>query len=216
MTPRPGREASPLFVEATPEDASRSSGLWLFVDVGFSRRTRSCGFAVDDCPPEELTFGCLVQRTLDVVSSASTPINLLLEAPLSAAFNKNGNPTGRRIEKRGSQVRYWYLGPACVVLVAATYLLRQIREATLKEPGSTAPIRLFEGFASFKEGRGTSSHVDDVSDLRNVAWGRAGVPGKVVWADDLKMNESDTLRSAFAVSGMDLGVPPVVLVGEES
>lgn len=37
-----------------------------------------------------------------------------------------------------------------------------------------------------------------------------------MWADDLKMNENDTLRSAFAVSGMDLGVPPVVLVGEES
>lgn len=216
MAPRPGREASPLFVEATLEDTSRSSGLWVFVDLGFSRQAKSCGFAVDDCPPEELTFGCLVRRTLDVVRSASTPVNLLLEAPLSAAFDKSGNPTGRRIEKRGSQVRYWYLGSACVVLVAATYLLRQVHDAALKEPRNIAPIRLFEGFVSFKEGRGSSSHVDDVADLRTVAWGRSGVPGKVVWADDLKMNESDTLRSAFAVSGMDLGVPPVVLVGEES
>ena len=215
MPLRPGREPHSPFVKAAPKDVSRNSGQWVFVDIGFSRESRTCGFAVDDYPPEELTFGSLVQRTLDVVRSASRPVNLLLEAPLSVAFNKDGNPTGRRIEKRGSQVRYWYVGPASVVLIAATYLLRQLHESAHKEPGGIAPIRLFEGFASFKERSVRSSHVDDVSDLRNVAWGRAETPGKVVWADDLKMNQADSLCSAFAVSGMDLGVPPVVMVGEE-
>lgn len=69
---------------------------------------------------------------------------------------------------------------------------------------------------SFKERTRRSSHADDVSALRNVAWGRPETPGSVLWRDDLKMNKSDTLCSAFAVSGMDLGVPPVVIVGEVS
>ena len=215
MRLRSRQEFNPPFVSAVREDASRDSGRWIFVDIGFARDKASCGFAVDDSPPEELTFGCLVQRTLDAVRSAPVPVNLLVEAPLSVAFNKDRNPTGRRIEKRGSQVRYWYLGPACVVLIATTYLLRHLHESLSQAPEVT-PVRLFEGFVSFKERTGRSSHAEDVSALRNVAWGRPETPGSVLWRDDLKMNKSDTLCSAFAVSGMDLGVPPVVIVGEES
>ena len=182
----------------------------MFVDIGFSRHARSCGIAVGEGIPKEITFAELTPFILEVVCAGTGPMNLLIEAPLSVAFTAEGNPTGRRIDKRGARTRYWYVGPGCAVLVAATYLLRDLYEL-----GSERQIRLFEGFASFKEMRAQSSHCKDVSDLRSVAWNVDQVPGKVVGPEGLKANPDDTLSSAFAVSGMDLGVPPVVVVGSD-
>ena len=199
-----------MLVPATENDATPNSGEWVFVDIGFSRNSRSCGFAVGDSEPQEVVFGSLAPQILSVIGKGRGPLNLLIEAPLSVAFNAKGNPTGRRIEKRGSRTRYWYVGPGCAVLVAATYLLRELYEAS-----PTRQVRLFEGFASFKEQGGSSSHTDDVADLRNIAWSRGQTLGRVVGPDGLKAEKGDILCSAFAVSGMDLGVPPVVVVGND-
>ena len=197
-----------MIVPATENDAMPNSGEWVFVDIGFSRGLMSCGFAVGDSEPQEVIFGSLAPQILSVISKGRGSLNLLIEAPLSVAFNAKGNPTGRRIEKRGSRTRYWYFGPGCVVLVAATYLLRELYAAS-----PSRQVRLFEGFVSFKEQRVPSSHAGDVAELRNVAWSRGQTPGRVVGPDELKAEEGDILCSAFAVSGMDLGVPPVVVVG---
>ena len=72
-------------------------------------------------------------------------------------------------------------------------------------------IRLFEGFASFKSQGKTSSHAADVAKLRRIAWGESD-EGRIVGRDGLKMRDDDVLHSAFAVSGMDFGVPAVVVV----
>ena len=72
-------------------------------------------------------------------------------------------------------------------------------------------IRLFEGFVSFKSKTAASSDADDVSDLRSVVWGESK-NGKIVGCDGLKIEKDDILRSAFAVSGMDFGIPAVVVV----
>ena len=151
-------------------------------------------------------YGDLEFRIADELAKGSFPLNLLIEAPLSVAFNVHGNPTGRRIERRGRDTRYWYVGAGAVTLLATTYLLRKLHDGK-----PTREIRLFEGFASFKSKGATSSHADDISKLRSVAWGESD-RGRIVDREGLKMRDEDILRSAFAVSGMDFGVPPVVVV----
>ena len=94
------------------------------------------------------------------------------------------------------------------MLLATMHLLRR-----LYEMDSIREIRLFEGFASFKSKQSRSSHTNDVSRLRGVAWGGSR-QGRIVEPEALKMKNDDILLSAFAVAGMDFGVPVVVEVGD--
>ena len=199
-----------MIVAGTVEDAVRDSGDWVFLDLGFSAKSRSCCIAVGDEPPSHVFYGELGSRLLALTRRATRPVNLLIEAPLSVAFTKDGNPTGRRIEIRGRDTRYWYVGPGAAMMVAATYLVRQLSDSV-----PVNEVRLFEGFASFKRKGLRSSHVDDVCALRDVAWGRGG-RGRIVGPDKLRMSGDDDLRSAFAVAGMDLRIPAVVLVEGEA
>lgn len=189
-------------------EIDRSSGRWLFVDLGFSENSKSCGFLAHDGAPEELRFAELVDRLASEAQHAKAPINLVLEAPLSVAFTARGNPSGRSIEKRGSKARYWYVGLGCSVLVAATYLLRSLMELEC-----STEIRLFEGLISFKESGAASSHSSDVLLLRDIAWNRETHAGTIVGAESLRRKQDDVIRSAFAVSAMDFGVPPVLAAG---
>lgn len=186
-------------------EAKRSSGEWVFVDLGFAQAAKSCGFLVGDGNPVEVSFSQLRADMLQIVVSDGKPLNLLIEAPLSVAFNENGNPTGRLVERRGEQTRYWYVGLGCSVLVAATYLLRSIHDAPAKRE-----IRLFEGFASFKPKGIRSSHRDDVLNLRRVIWEGDSKYGRIVPPGQLAASPAHRLQSAFLVAGMDFGVPPVV------
>lgn len=145
---------------------------------------------------------------LEIVASDVSPLNLLIEAPLSVAFNAAGNPTGRSIERRNRQIRYWYLGLGCGVLVAATYLLRAIYDTR-----PDREIRLFEGLASFKPRGIRSSHSDDVCNLRKIIWEGASKLGCVIPPEKLAVSQEDDLLPAFLVAGMNFGVPPVVALG---
>ena len=204
-----------MIVAGTVDEAVRESGDWVFADLGFSSKSKSCCIAVGDADPFHLTYGELASRLECLTTGAAGPVNLLLEAPLSVAFSKDGNPTGRRIEARRrvetgrTETRFWYVGPGAAVLIAATYLLR-----LLHDTNPVNEVRLFEGFASFKSKRTRTSHVEDVMALRDVAWG-SGNRGRVVGLDDLKARSGDVLCSAFAVAGLDFGIPAVVLVEEE-
>ena len=192
----------------TNAEANRHSGEWVFVDLGFAEKARSCGLLLGNGEPDEISFSQLKAKLLEVVVSDVRPINLLIEAPLSVAFNEHGNPTGRRIEKRKNQTRYWYVGLGCSVLVAATYLLRALHDAN-----PSCEIRLFEGFASFKPKGVRSSHSNDVISLRKVIWGGSSTSGFVVPAEKLAVSPKHELRSAFVVAGMNFGVPAVVALG---
>ena len=190
------------------EEISRQSGQWAFVNLGFAEKARSCGLVVDDGDPAELTFSGLLNQVSRLVQAGRAPLNLVIEAPLSAAFTRAGNPTGRTIERRGAQTRYWYVGLGCSVLVAATYLLRSIEEEK-----SPREIRLFEGLVSFKPKGTKSSHTEDVLGLRSVAWGTAPDAGRLIAPDQLRTSQEHRIVSAFRVAGMDYGVPPVIIVG---
>lgn len=192
----------------TTAEANRHSGEWVFVDLGFAEKAKSCGLLLGNGEPDEVSFSQLKTRLLEVVASDDRPLNLLIEAPLSVAFNEHGNPTGRGIEKRENQTRYWYVGLGCSVLVAATYLLRALHDANPRRE-----IRLFEGLASFKPKGVRSSHSNDVINLRKVIWDGGSTSGFVVPAEKLAVSRKHELRSAFVVAGMDFGVPAVVALG---
>jgi hypothetical protein len=189
-------------------DVYRTSGEWVFVDLGFAQTAKSCGLLVGDGEPKEVSFSQLRTEVIEIVTAGGKPLNLLIEAPLSVAFNVKGNPTGRSIERRKKQTRYWYVGLGCSVLVAATYLLRSIHDVR-----PVREIRLFEGFASFKSKDLCSSHSDDVLNLRKLIWENAEKSGHIVPPEQLAASQEDKLLSAFLVAGMDFGVPPVILLG---
>ncbi len=190
----------------TVTEVHPESGDWVFVDVGFANSARSSSILVGDAPPVDCTFAELKLRLAEICQESNKPLNLVLEAPLSVAFGANGNPAGRAVEKRNEQTRYWYVGLGCSVLVAATYLLRSIHD---QESGRE--LRLFEGFVSFKPAGKVSSHKDDVILLRDIVWHKIPSVGRIVDADELRMKHDDRLESAFTVSGMDFGVPAVIM-----
>jgi len=180
----------------------------MFIDMGFAQASKkSCGLAIAEEEPRNVRFSDLINEVKQAACSTTSPLNLLIEAPLSVAFDRAGNPGGRSIERRGSLTRYWYVGLGCSVLLAATYLMRSIYETQ-----SIRDIRLVEGFASFKAKGTKSSHIDDVRRLREVVWAAKPETGKIIAPRDLRRNTDDQLQSAFSVSGMDCGIPPVVMI----
>ena len=191
-----------------PDESIQNSGEWVFVDLGFAQAAKSCGLLIGSGEPKEMTFSQLRAEVLKIIASCKKPLNLLIEAPLSVAFNAKGNPTGRSVERRPKQTRYWYVGSGCSVLVAATYLLRAIHDA---QPNRE--IRLFEGLASFKSKGTRSSHSNDVLNLRNIIWERGLKSDRIVPPELLAVLKEDRVLSAFLVAGMDFGVPPVVALG---
>lgn len=190
----------------TIEEAKPDSGKWIFVDVGFSSGRKSCGFLVSDNEPEELQFGELKNRLKEHFYRDEGPLNLVLEAPLSCCFNSAGNPTGRIIEKREGEHRYWYSGAGATVLLASLDLLK-----TLSGDYSPRDIRLFEGFASFKND--VSSHKQDVLNLRDIIWAVEPSVGKVIAPEDLKRSDTDTIKSTLFYIGLDCKISPVLVVG---
>jgi hypothetical protein len=178
----------------------------VFIDVGFSQSRRTSGLLINGGEPRELTFAHLRNELVATLTKCSGVANLVLEAPLSAAFSKAGNPTGRSIERKGVQHRYWYEGAGCQVTLSAAYLLRSVIELP-----EAPEIRLFEGFASFKERGNKSSHADDTKAIRSVAWNEPGANGRIIKAEELVGPSIDRIESVFRVYGFDCGIPPVIM-----
>lgn len=198
-----------MIFSGTVADVNKNSGHWVFVDLGFSEKGKTCGLLFhDEQNPREITFSDMLHDVGKFLSIQKTTTNLLLEAPLSVAFNKKGNPTGRCVEEHPAFTsrRYWYTGLGCITMVAATHLLRHVFSLELD-----SDVRLFEGFASFKPKGQKSSHAKDVLGLRDIAWS-SSTKGRIVAPDSLHRQPQDRLESAFKVSGMDFGVPPVILL----
>jgi len=107
------------------EDISWPNGTWLILDIGFSNSKRSCGILLGDGEAKQLTFNEAIDEVVRIANTVPL-LNLVIEAPLSVAFDKAGNPKGRSMEKEGRTNRLWYVGPGCAVLVAVMYLMKAL------------------------------------------------------------------------------------------
>jgi hypothetical protein len=194
-------------IRALSGKLNRNDADWAFVDLGFSSNAKSCGVLIGGGAPANLTFSSMVERLSVLSQNDGLPLALVLEAPLSVSFNAAGNPEARQFEKRGGQSRCWYFGLACAVTTSALYLLRSLHDLRPKRS-----VLLLEGFVSFKPKGVKSSHEADVEALRAVAWGESGA-GYVVEPDSIANKPTDRVQSAFLPSGLDFGVPPVVVAG---
>jgi hypothetical protein len=181
-----------------------TSGNWIFLDIGFANKAKSCGLLFGDGLPSEVTFNEAVQRICKYIKTNNNPINLVIEAPLSVSFDINGNPKGRRIEKQNNRTRYWYVSLRTTVMVAAFYLVKAIVDAN-----PVNEVRLFEGFVSFKDSKKKSNHSKDVLLLRDIVNNKT--PNVIIDANELKINETGSIQSAFLVAGLDLGIPPILM-----
>jgi hypothetical protein len=182
-----------------------ASGDWIFLDIGFSNKDKTCGLAFGNDDPICLRFGDCNRRLIEQVRVSQSIVNLVIEAPLSVCFDSQGNPKGRSIERDGGKVRYWYYGPGCAVMVATMYLVRNLHEARLD-----VPIHLFEGFVSYKSPSVQSNHARDVRWLRDVVHYPERLCDSIWTPDRLKTDPGDVLLSAFTVGAMNYGVPAVI------
>lgn len=120
----------------------------LAVDLGFSGREKSCGVAFRSSHSDalcngQLTFSQSAQYVVEKLDGLSESL-LIVEAPLSAAFNGCGNPCPRGEFERVPRCRWWSIGAGAAMALAAQYFLR---ECVRKLP-SGASIYLIEGFVS--------------------------------------------------------------------
>ena len=193
------------------DELCQDSGKWAFVDVGFSREKKTGGLLVhDEIKAAAYTFDELKKKLCLLARESSEPLNLALEAPLSVAFTRAGNPAGRSMEKSEAGHRYWYAGLGCQVTVAAAYLVR-----AMMDEGLQRDVRLFEGFVSFKGKRNALSHERDALAMRSVAWKLRGAKGRIVEPAELAGPYAELIESAFNVFGFDCQVPPVIVASVE-
>ncbi len=188
------------------DEIKANSGKWVIIDIGFANNARSCGLLIHNDPPVEVQFAEAVRRISSFISAQSGPINLLIEAPLSVAFDYRGNPKGRSIERQGNHTRYWYVGLGCSVMVATLYLIKEIIQTN-----RDADIRLFEGFVSFREPGNRANHSADVALLREVIDNPNEYQNAIVLGSSIRIDETDILHSAFLVTGIDAGIPPIIM-----
>ena len=178
---------------------------WVIIDIGFSGRGRSCGITINGkkipdpirgyrSVPQKSTelgdkhYGMLCPAITEWLESTKKPsgnpaLNLMIEAPLSMAFARRGepdfqvegatqgNPIARipdQLEEKDDsgqvhrKLRLWYTQPASGLMIASMRLIQEL-SAALQD----WKIRLFEGFVSFKTGQETGGHWEDTCKLWN-------------------------------------------------
>ena len=171
------------------------------VDLGFSGHSRTTGVAwvlPSGTAAEKYRFGEAVTTVAERCGSVGE-IVLILEAPLSAAFNSHGNPRPRGGFEREPQSRWWSVGPGAATALSALFFLRQL-ESQLRT--ARVSIHLVEGFVS---GEASVAHDEVAVSLRDgfrgrlkCRWHSVSDEGNVISA--LDWLECDSLKH-----------PPVVL-----
>lgn len=190
-------------------DISWPNGTWLILDIGFSSSQKSCGILLGDEEGRCLTFSDAINEVVGISNRLSL-LNLVIEAPLSVAFDKSGNPKGRSMEKEGGKNRLWYVSPGCAVLVAVMYLMRKLYDSH-----PSGDVKLFEGFVSYKSRDAKSNHSKDVELLREAIKATQTKSHHIIKPEEIKTDPDDNIKSAFEVMNLaDIGIPPIIKVDE--
>ena len=148
----------PFLALQAEHSKARSTRSVIAIDMGFARANRSCGIAwqnidTDVVQSAETDFGGAIKLVARKLQTAPTDVVLIVEAPLSGAFDRYGNPEPRGqfeitdSKRRQNSPRYWYTGPGASTALAAVYFLQQISRR-LSKISSRKRIHIVEGFAS--------------------------------------------------------------------
>lgn len=220
----------------TLENAKEISN-WFVMDIGFSSSSKSCGIYIveNNTPktPVDLPYGSML-REFERFAKNKTKIGIIIEAPLSLAFQKaknldkptmnSGSPIARKqieIEDE-TKYRYWYNGAGSMVTLATINFLHEIKNLlTDKE------VHFYEGFVSFKKSpeqeKGKKSpHHHDAIALYDAISCLSTLPTSILETDNNTIlgqdqnNENTRLIFTGNYVGITLEnntVPPVIKVG---
>jgi hypothetical protein len=189
--------SQPRIVAGDCSDIHWGSGEWIIVDMGFSNTKQSCGVAIGDSTPRKMRYGDLVKKVIKAAQEDKREyLNLLLEAPLSMAFNTCENPVRRSFEEVKHE---WYLRAGATTMLGAIYLIDRLNASD-----SICKVRLFEGFAPLSK----VDHAKIAGALRKVVKQR--IDDRIVKPCDILKRESGCVTPAYRVTNGDGKIPPVV------
>ena len=206
--------AAPNIVAGEQGQIRSDSGDWLIVDIGMRMNRSTCGVWYSPGTLDKITFGALKELVIRKAKCCDKPpLNLLIEAPLSGAWQLNGNPGRRECDAWGEKHSDWHHGPGATTLLAAQFLLRELYECQTRQ----REVRLFEGHVSFKSAEDkrleekdeTDSDKRDALALKKAVWHETRreifEPDQLVEGSDLK------IEAPFPFFDKNL-VPPVIRV----
>ncbi|WP_415406788.1 hypothetical protein ACLHDG_13620 [Sulfurovum sp. CS9] len=188
---------------------------WFIVDVGYSNSRKSCGVVIvrnnEVIEKKDIVFSGMKEKFQKFYDKCENEkIGLILEAPLSMAFDKNKNPLGRKeLEKEEGVTRYWYYGAGATVTLGALEFINRIKNIL------TCNIYLFEGFVSFKKNENENRKKDE-------HWKDAMLLYKSIKNNKLHEENivpKDGERYIFIGDYLNLeinGIPPIVKISKEN
>lgn len=102
----------------------------LAVDMGFSGKSASSGYAYRAAGDQQIcsenkTFADCLQAVAKQIGQVGDLL-LIIEAPLSAAFDRKGNPQPRGAFESKPKPRWWSLGPGAAMSLAAMHFLKRL------------------------------------------------------------------------------------------
>jgi hypothetical protein len=131
------------------------------VDMGLSGTTKSCGvaLALPGKKPDAASyyFATAAETVSDFFRKHGDGV-LILEAPLSAAFDAKRNPSARGDFEREGKPRWWNLRAGAQMALAALYFCRRLAELLPKN----SVIHIIEGFVV---GADSGEHADVAARL---------------------------------------------------
>jgi hypothetical protein len=139
------------------------------VDMGFAGTAKSCGVALTvhrEAPKSAPYYFATAAETVRDFFKKHGEGVLVIEGPLSAAFDVSRNPTARGEFEREGKPRWWNLRAGSQMALAALYFFRRLDE--LMPPNSA--IHLVEGFVV---GDKSGKHADVAATLANAFQGKA-------------------------------------------
>jgi len=144
------------------------------IDLGFSGSKASCGLAFresqgTDVVPKNYRFDACVKKAADLIASHKDSV-LILEAPLSASFNADGNPQSRGDFEGIPKPRWWSLRAGAAMALAAQYFLKSLSQRIPKD----VRCNLIEGFVtgadSGNDADVATSLLNSLSNIKKTNW----------------------------------------------
>lgn len=146
----------------------------LAIDLGFSATKETCGVAAwptDTNFQASMNYSRFMESTCKWISKNDSEVVLILEAPLSGAFDPEGNPIPRgdferfHSETNRSSPRHWNIMAGASMALAAIHFCHALSFRIKQD----VVIRLVEGFASrYTDNQHYKpSHIDVAKELLN-------------------------------------------------